>query len=337
MSVKMEAKSKEEYTQKISDTEAILPFPIDGITSGSVYKSKRIKDCKLDAYNEIKIGSQTFIPRYKRPDERQKENKTLSFYESGRIRSIALEERTEVETSLGKMSVELITFYEDGKIDSVFPTNGQIGFGWSLEDEEKLLEEMPFTFPFGDFSTKIIGIRFYPSGKVKSMILWPKKQINIHTPIGEADVRIGFRLYEDGQIQSFEPAMPMMVETPIGRITAFDQHALGIDADVNSIVFSQNGELTSLKTNSDIVVQSIEKKERTLIYQQFRLDMTTDEMIKIPIEISFQKDQVSFYNGIEHKTFSIENSKFLFLYDGYYSQKKCSPGSDCSDCGSACM
>lgn len=337
MSVNVKERTNEVYTQVISDIEAILPFPIYGITSGSVYKSNRIKDCKLDAYNEIQIGNQILIPRYKRPDERQKENKTLSFYESGKLKSIALEERTEITTSLGKMSVELITFYESGEIDSVFPVNGQIGFGWSLEDEEQLLEDMTFTFPFGDFLTKIIGIRFYPSGKVKSMILWPKKQISIHTPIGEAEVRIGFRLYEDGQLQSFEPAMPISIETPIGKITAFDQHALGIDADVNSIVFSQKGELLSLKTNSDIVVQSIEKKERTLIYQQFRLDMTTDEMIKLPIEISFQKDQVCFYNGIEHKTFSIQDSKFLFLYDGYYSQKKCSPGSDCSDCGSACM
>ena len=169
------------------------------------------------------------------------------------------------------------------------------------------------------------------------MILWPNKRIEIETPIGSYPVRIGFRLYENGALQSFEPGMPISVETPVGSVMAFDQNAIGIDADCNSINFYPDGSLQSLSTNSDIVIHSPEMKERTIIYQQLRLDMLSDEMIKLPVVLHFQKDTVMFDNGAESKTFPIKGTTFMFLHDGYYTEKKCSPGSDCSDCGASCM
>lgn len=321
----------------MSTTECIAPIELEGITSYSTYKSGSMRDCKVDTYNEIHVNGQMFVPRYKRLDERKKENKTISFYESGKVKSIALEDRTEVETSVGTIRLELITFYESGEIDSVFPVNGQIGFGWSMEDEESILEDMKFSFPFGNFITKIIGVRFYETGNVKSLILWPNQKIEIETPVGKYPVRTGFRLYESGQLQSFEPATPIPLETPIGIVMAFDQHANGMDADFNSVTFDEDGVLTSLKTNSDIVIYSPSTKERSILYQQYRLDMTTDEMIKLPIEISFAGDMVTFKNGVEQTTYRYLEHKFLCLHDGYYTEKKCSPGSDCSGCGASCM
>lgn len=312
-------------------------YDLKGIVSNSVYPSGQLKECKLDQYNEIRIGDHVLVPRYKKPDERKKDNKALSFYENGSIKSAALEERTEISTELGKIRAELVTFYEDGKINSLFPLNGQIGFGWSEEDEEQLLEKMHFSFPFADFSEKIIGLRFYPSGKLKSLILWPGKRIEINTPIGTYPARIGFRLYENGTLESFEPAVPVLINSSIGTIAAFDQNALGIDASFNSVSFDQEGHLKSVSTNSDIVVNKISSVERTVIYQQLRLDMITGEMSKVPVIISFLDHQVMMDNGAEKKTFLIDDSKFLFLHDQRYMEKKCSPGSDCSDCGAACM
>lgn len=312
-------------------------YDLKGIVSYHTYPSGQLKECKLDQYNEICVGDRVFIPRYKRLNERKKDNKALAFYESGNVKSIALEERTEVSTGAGNIRAELVTFYEDGEIDSLFPQNGQIGFGWSEEDEEQLLEEIHFTFPFADFSEKIIGIRFYHSGKPKCLILWPGRRIEINTPMGIYPVRIGFRLYENGALESFEPAVPVFIKSSIGTIVAFDQNALGVDANLNSVNFYQDGRLKSVTTNSDIVVNKISSAERTIIYQQLRLDIMTGEMCKVPVIISFFDDQVMLDNGVEKKTFPIDDSKFLFLHDQSYMEKKCSPGSDCSGCGAACM
>lgn len=312
-------------------------YNLKGISSYTIYPSGEMKDCKIEEFNQVSVGDVIYIPRYKGLDERKKDNKTMSFYENGNIKSIALEERTKVSTCLGDVNAELITFYESGSIDSVFPLNGQIGFGWSMEDEEQLLEEMHFSFPFGEFTTRIIGLRFFENKTPKSVILWPKERIEIKTPLGEYPVRIGFRLYENGELESFEPAVPISIETPIGMIMAFDQNAVGVDADFNSVKFSPSGKLTSVSTNSDIVVNCISTKERIMIYQQLRFDMLTDEMVKVPIIVSFHENMVTIDNAVEKKTFQIDDAKFLFLHDGYYMEKKCSPGSDCSGCGASCM
>lgn len=312
-------------------------YQLKGIAGYTTYPSGGIKDCTLEEYNEICMGKHRFIPRFHKPDERRKDNKAVSFYENGNIKSIALDEQSNIITPVGLVPAELITFYENGAMDSVFPLNGQIGFGWSMEDEEQLLEEREFHFPFGDFRSKIIGLRFFESGMLKSLILWPGRRININTPIGNCPVRIGFRLYEDGALESFEPAVPVSIETGIGTIIAFDQNAVGIDADFNSVRFYPDGRLKSLCTNSDIVVNQLLETKREVIYQQIRFDMVTGEMVKVPVVISFQEDLVTFDNAVEKLTFPIAGTKFLFLYDGSYKEKKCSPGSDCSGCGASCM
>lgn len=312
-------------------------YNLMGLSSYTTYESGQIKECKLNERNILLVGKQDFIPRYSDPDERRKDNKALAFYESGNVKSIALEERTVVTTNIGSIPVELLTFYEDGAVKSLFPLNGQINFGWSEEEEEKLLEEMQFDLPCASFTTKIIGARFYNSGALKSLILWSGKRIEIETPIGTYPVRVGFRLYEDGSLESFEPAVPVLIKTEIGAIMAFDQNALGMDADFNSIRFYPDGRLKALCTNSDIVINQISSAQRTIMYQQLRLDMLSNEMVKLPVNISFGEEQVELDNGAEKQVFSISDTKFLFLYDGSYRANKCSPGSDCSGCGASCM
>jgi hypothetical protein len=333
-------------------------YDIAGVSSYTAYDTGELKDCKVTEYNEIKVKDNILVPRYRELDERKRDTKALSFYKSGNLRSISLEEQTEILTPIGRFPAEFLTFFEDGEIDSLFPLNGQIGFGWSIEDEEKLQTDFKFNLApksaankamnaeckninfklsSGEFEAKIIGLRFYNSRKLKSIILWPKEIIHIQTPIGNQAVRIGFRLYEDGNLESFEPAKPVTIKTPIGDIVAFDQNAIGMDADYNSVSFHPNGDLCSISTNSDIVVNNSVTGQRNLIYQQMRFEMTSDKMMKIPVKISFQDNTVTIDNGAEALSFPMKESKFMFMHDGYYMEKKCSPGSDCSGCGSECL
>ncbi len=312
-------------------------YQLKGITSYIAYPKGNLKSAILEEYNEIMWKDVKLVPRYGAPDERKKETKAISFYESGALKSITLENQTKIPTSLGGIDAELLTFYETGEIDSIFPRNGQIGFGWSVEDEEQLLEKVDFYTGAGKFAVKIIGLRFYENSALKSIILWPKESIELNTPIGVLPVRIGVRFYENGALESFEPAKPLSLNTKIGTIIAFDQHAIGMDADYNSVRFNSEGELSCLCTNSDIVVINDENKNRTVIYQQLKLDLMTNELVKVPTVITFEKNEIIIDNCAKKMVFNLKNSRFLFLHDGAYMEKKCSPGSDCSGCGAACM
>jgi len=304
---------------------------IHGVTSCTTYENGNIKACKVNQPNTISTRYGDLTPQFSSPDERKKDMKALSFYENGNVKSIALEKRQKIDTPIGTLTAEMITFHESGTIDSLFPTNGQIGFGWSLDDEAKITERYDFQFPFGAFSARIIGLRFYESGQLSSLILWPGEIVKIETPIGTIPIRIGFKLYENGTLQSIEPAHPIILDTPIGSITAFDYTALGMDADFNSITFDTEGHLSSIMTNSDFVIKNSIDGQRETVFQHLRLDMLSDNYLKIPTSIHFAGDQVTFYNNEKKITYTINENKFLVLYDGNYLDGACSP-SDCSEC-----
>ena len=85
---------------------------------------------------------------------------------------------------LGAIPAELVTFYEDGQLDGVFPLNGHIGFGWTEAEELKLARPFTFSFSFGEVTAKIINVRFYPTGEVKSLTLWSGETVKLTTPAG---------------------------------------------------------------------------------------------------------------------------------------------------------
>ena len=247
---------------------------LKGITNFTTYDNGELKDCKLEEYNLIHTKYGDLVPQYGDPGFRKKQLAALSFYKSGKIKSISLEQQTEISTPIGTFPAELITFFEDDSINSLFPLNGQISGFWS-EEEGELAQKFNFSFPFGDFCAKIIGLRFYQNGKIKSLILWPNEQIIIDTPVGKMPVRIGFKLFEDGSIESVEPAEPFLIETPIGSINAYDADALGIDADKNSVCFDERGILTSLCT-FDIITVRKKSGEKEIIFPTLRPGLTTE-------------------------------------------------------------
>ena len=109
----------------------ITTLHLEGISSQTVHANGQVSECTLNQPNVIHTCCGDLVPRFSRPDARSKELKSLSFYESGALRSISLDQQVDVRTPIGLFPAELVTFYEDGRLDSVFPLNGQLGFGWS--------------------------------------------------------------------------------------------------------------------------------------------------------------------------------------------------------------
>lgn len=303
---------------------------IRGITSFTTYESSELKDCRLEEYNLISTKYGNLVPQYGDPGIRKKQLKALSFYKSGKIRSISLERQTEISTSIGTFPAELITFFENGSIESLFPLNGQISASWSEEEEGSLAQKYEFSFPFGSFSAKIIGLRFYQDGKVRSLILWPNERITIDTPAGKMSVRIGFKLFEDGNIESVEPAEPVTVKTPIGLINAYDQHALGMDADKNSLRFGRKGRLISLFTSDTIIVIK-SSGEREVICPKLRPDLMDNEYEEMPVKLLFDGDTVVINDGVKTADYKIAECTFKILRGNYRRIKNCGNCSDCSD------
>ncbi|WP_010254220.1 hypothetical protein [Treponema primitia] len=316
---------------------------LKGVTSSTTWPGGEICECRVDEENKIETPYGTLIPRYSQPDMRSKELKTLSFHKNGQVASIYLEKQTLVPTPAGSIPAgsipaELITFYEDGSLNSLFPLNGQIGFGWSEEDEGNMASFQNFEFPFGSFTVKLNGIRFYPSGKIKSIIFWPGEIINLTTPAGTFPARIGIRLHEDGRLLSFEPAQPIELETPIGQVLAYDVNALGADADFNSVEFDGSGNLAGFVSSGDLIVNH-PSRGRQRISSRTRLGLSDDVLVKIPLIFQFSGDILSVSDGKETAEYNMKECKFLLLPDidtgaGLGCNGHCgSKGELCGACG----
>jgi hypothetical protein len=306
-----------------------LETGIKGITSLTRYDSGELKGCRLEEYNLISTKYGDLIPQYGDPGIRRKQLKALSFYKSGKIKSISLEQQTEIRTSIGIFPAELVTFFENGSIESLFPLNGQISASWSEEEEGTLAEKFDFNFPFGSFNAKIIGLRFYQNGKVRSLILWPNERITIDTPAGKIPVRIGFKLFEDGSIESVEPAEPITVKTPIGPISAYDKNALGFDADKNSLRFDRKGRLTSLTTFDTIIVRKNNGKGK-IISPKLRPGLMDDEFEEKPIELLLEDNTVIVIDGFKTVDYRIAECTFRIIRGSCKEVNSCSSCSVCS-------
>lgn len=299
-----------------------------GVTGITKYDSGELRDCRLEEYNLISTKYGNLVPQYGDPGIRRKQLKSLSFYKSGEIRSISLEQQTEISTSIGIFPAELITFFEKGSIESLFPLNGQISASWSEEEEGTLAQKFHFTFPFGSFKAKIIGLRFYQEGNVRSLILWPNERISIDTAAGKMPVRIGFKLFENGSLESVEPAEPITVKTPIGPVYAFDRNALGIDADKNSLRFDRKGRLISLFT-SDIIIIRKSSGEREIIFPKLRQGLMENEFEEVPVKLLFNYDTLIIDDGVKAEEYTIAECTFRIIRGNYKRAKNCD---NCSGC-----
>jgi antitoxin component YwqK of YwqJK toxin-antitoxin module len=272
---------------------------LEGVISADYYPEGSLYECTLNRPNKLATPYGVLIPQYSDDGVRRKYTKSLSFYPNGDLKSISLHEQTPVATPAGILPAELLTFYEGERIRRIFPLNGKLSGFWSEASEYALARELEFKLPVGEFKRKIIAIHFYENGSVKSMTFWPKDSFIIQSPLGDVKIRIGFSLYPDGSLQSLEPFSLLPVNTPIGKIMAYDIDANGMLGDSNSLRFTPDGQVQALVTSTDRITITGPNGYQVVHEPGLKPSLFNDEaMDTVPLYIAFAGGTVGFHNGI---------------------------------------
>jgi hypothetical protein len=231
-----------------------------GVESFGCYPTGELEGIKLSEKNMIITHAGELIPAFTETN-RRKNKYSVEFYKGGMIKAVALDEVQEISTPIGEFPAELITFFQTGELKRFFPLDGKISGMWSEQEEKAMGIPLSFEFPFTSFTAIINGVAFYKSGGIRSVTLFPGETICIATKYGEIETRNGFSLYESGCLESLEPASPVQIKTPSGTITAFDPNAVGINADINSLVFDEGGDFKSFTMTESRLAAYIEEEE----------------------------------------------------------------------------
>ncbi|MCX7714536.1 MAG: hypothetical protein N2171_02250 [Clostridia bacterium] len=307
-----------------------------GIASEEKYPNGAVKSCILEKENKILTVCGELIPKYSEENVRKKYKASISFFKSGEIKSIYMENQTPIKTPLGVYPAEFVTFYESGALKRFFPLDGKISGYWTEDDEANLCENLQFSLDIGTFKAKIINVCFYENGNLKSVTLWPGQEIILNTNVGLLPVRIGFSLHENGTIETIEPAYEIPVLTPIGIINAYDETAVGIIGDKNSLEFDVEGNVISIITStSRIAIFAENNKQETAEPSLKSHPLEDDKFIKEPLKIVFDNNMVYFYNDIKDvRQYSLDSCKFVTINDNPISniRNACPTGGDCLKC-----
>jgi hypothetical protein len=309
---------------------------LKGVESYSCYPDGELLGVKLAEKNTLVTHAGELIPAYTE-NHRRKNKYSVEFYQCGMIKKIALDAMQEVQTPLGELPAELVMFFETGELKRVFPLDGKISGMWSEQEEKSLAIPLSFELPFTAFTAIINGIAFYRSGVIRSITLFPGETVPIATKYGEIIARNGFSLYESGKLESLEPSVPIVMQTPVGKLTAFDPNAMGVNADINSLVFDEDGKIIALTTVNNRVAAQIEN-ERLLLFAPREVvnPLDGESMITEGLKISFDydTDTVQFAEG-ENNTILLISACVFTITAHSASTLMCGPA-DCVSCSQGC-
>ncbi len=307
---------------------------LTGISTPDYYMNGKLMECSFVEKNILNTPYGKFIPQYTNEGTRKKYIKSLSFYENGNLRRLALEEQTLIHTTAGEILAELVTFYDSGEIKRIFPLNGKITGYWTEENEYGLAQPITLKMDHGNVEKKFISLHFYKKGNIKSMTLWPKETLSV--PVGDINfkVRFGIAFYPEGNIKSLEPAYPLFRSTPIGKIACFDMNANGINGDMNSLNFNLDGSIKSLITSTDrIKVRQKKDSSIEIIEPYFKISLISDSEEEIvPIKIEFMDKGCILY-GKNIYNYTYEDYEFEIENIAVTPKISCS---DCASCKSSC-
>lgn len=313
---------------------------LSGISNSMTYPDGSVQSCILEAENRIQTPVGEIIPQYRMAElgERQKKYRSsLGFFENGQIKTASLDHAMPLRTPLGVFEAELVTFYENGAMNRLFPLNGQVDGYWSEKKEGELATVLDFDLPVGKFSAKIISLHFYRSGALKSLTLWPGQRITITTPVGPMRIRTGFSLYEDGSLRSVEPSVVVELATPVGRVKAFDAEMLGMNADQNSIQFNPAGSLISVKTiHTGLRVISAAQVETIIEPLETTSLIDITEMRTVPMQIDFTEGMVRVVAKNTHN-FDLASHTFETFDRAKVIRESCSSCASCDGGESCCQ
>ncbi|WP_297425392.1 hypothetical protein [Clostridium sp.] len=257
------------------------------------YPSGEPESYSVEEESELDVLGYKLVPLYGFIDERKKEFPPVKVFKSGNIKSISLNELTTIQTSLGAFEAEKISFYEEGQINRLFLLDGKLSGYWTEDDEYNLAKVYKIDFEFASFEGKPMSLHFYKSGELKSITLWPKERIKINLENYNFTGRIGVSLYESGKIKSCEPFRPLNINTPIGKIEAYDINAVGIHGDSNSLSFYEDGKIKSLITSTNTI--AVSTSERDTIFhspKKIRLYSNSEVLDTITLKLEFIDDKV---------------------------------------------
>ena len=181
-------------------------------------------------------------------DLRKKYRCPVEYYPDGNVRSIYLQDIEEVALPEGNFQAELMTFYEDGSIKRLFPLYGQLNSYWGVEDEKKDAPEYVFTVGDQELKIRPQCIYFYPSGKIRSITLWPNDSITVNTPKGPVTTKLGIEIFEDKKIRSIEPSFGTIFKTEYGDAKPFMVRKHMLHSEDASARFDEDGNLISFTT-----------------------------------------------------------------------------------------
>jgi len=316
----------------IDESHIQIEFGILGdVSSFQTYHSGELQSVKLEGKNMIMTHAGELVPAYTETD-RRKNKPSVEFHKNGMIKAVMLEEQCEIDTPIGSLPAEYVTFYPTGEIHRVFVSDGQINGFWSEENERDYNIPLSFEFEFTEFTARLNGICFYKSGNIKSITLYPGECITLRTKAGSFNTKIGFSLFESGELKSAEPDEAILINTPIGRFSANDPNANGINADSNSLVFDESGRIIELSTISNRIAVQTENSEFILLAPEQRQHPLYDDIkitIAMKVGFDFENDTVTIVNNEEH-SFSMSTCGFTVqsIRSEYLG---CTP-EDCASC-----
>lgn len=313
----------------LDDKKLQTPFGIlGGVDSFSCHPKGELYGVRLSEKNMIITQVGELVPAY-RENTRRKNKPSIEFDRQGMVMSVALEEQQEITTPIGELPAELIKFYPGGELHRVFVLDGQLSGFWTEEEERELNVPLTFDLGFSEFRAMINGICFYESGDIKSITLFPGENAVIRTPAGVMETKVGISLYESGNLKSVEPSKPVIVPTPIGNIAAYDPDQIGINADSNSLSFTDNGLVQSLITCDHSVYVQTEEEKIIKYSPRIKVHPLYDDVLTVSglnIKFDFDAEEVI----IGDQTYSLQTCGFTiepFQRPGMH----CSP-SDCANC-----
>ncbi|MGB4658292.1 MAG: hypothetical protein WBI07_03815 [Mobilitalea sp.] len=314
----------------------MTPYGIlNNVVQEEYYKDGTLKECLLEEENILNTEVGYLTPKYLYSDVRSKYRNSLSFYPSGKIKSIYLENATVIMTPIGAIKAELLTFYEDGSIHRLFPLYGQVSGYWSEEEEMKKIQPSREKINGIIFTAKIITYCFYPSGIVKSLTFYEDREMEVITPIGVMKIRIGISFYENGEISSVEPYKETVIDTVIGKIYAYDNAPIGVHGDENSLKFTKNGKIKSVKTiMTGLDIKSMEDKGTQILPKRRRSFMDFEKYEMVPIEIAFSEEKLEIQDSDGWvNEYLLQDNRISTVYNILYkSETGCSDCASCKEC-----
>lgn len=232
--------------------------------------------------------------------ERRKYIPSVKFFKDGTLQAVNLDRRVSVKTAVGNFNCEYVTFYQSGAPRRLLHLNGKLSGYWSEQQEAELAENTVLNLPCGLITAKVMTLHLYEDGMPSSITFFPGTVVPVMTGLGCLKTRIGISFYPNGALQSLEPAAPLEIQTPLGKIRAFDTEPIGIIGDNNSLLWDENGELCSCKTTDNLTITFANGTVTTLA-ADLKQSMCSDEvMVKSPYTLSWDKNKI-YIDGIGTK------------------------------------